>query len=188
MNVFPFENIKKRIILVMIGIVGYYTIPIPLGMLMHLVLRIELINDFGFYSIFQITTISFLIGFLYIAFVKVKPSLFPQQKKYRQMIVLSILTITILSIMIPGGLIVKDWKQGQCLIKSGTFNEDGMMSGTTSSGVGSELECILNCKFLGRVSMNEDKSCEFNGLFGSGHWVKTPQDFAGIEDKITWNG
>ena len=181
------ENLRKRIIFVIIGIAGYYLVPVPFGILINIFFHGELLTSLWTFYIFKGTAIFFLVGFLYIAFVKVKPSLMPQQKKYRQMIIVGISTITIISILIPSGLIIDDWKQGQCLIKSGSINEKERFSGTTSSGVGSELECKQNCKFSGRVSMDEDKSCEFNGLFGSGHWVKTPEDFADVEDKISWS-
>lgn len=181
------ENLRKRIIFVIIGIAGYYLVPATIGILFNIFFHGELLTSIWAFYIFKGTAISFLVGFLYVALIKVKPSLMPHQKKYRQMIIVGILTITILSILIPSGLIIDDWKQGQCLIKSGSINEEEKFSGTTSSGVGSESECIQHCKFSGRVSMNEDKSCEFNGLFGSGDWVKTPEDFADVEDKTPWN-
>jgi hypothetical protein len=181
------ENLRKRIIFVIIGIVSYYLVPAPLSILFSSVSYGETFSSFWFFYVYKGIAISFLIGFLYVALVQVKPSLIPKKTKYRQMIIASIITITILSIMIPSGLIVNDWRQGQCLIKSGTLNENGMLSGSTSSGVGSELECIQHCKFSGRVSMNEGKTCEFNGLFGSAHWIKTPKDLADVEDKIPWN-
>ena len=178
------ENLRKRIILVIIGIAGYYTIPIPIGLFLHSVFRTEVITSFWFYYVFQAATISFLVGFLYLAFVKVQPSLVPQQKKFKHMIIVGILIITILSVMIPTGLIVEDWKQGQCLIKSGRMVDGEIVSGTTSSGVYSEMVCKQHCEFAGRLSPNEDKTCEFKGLFGAGSWQKTPEDFADIKDKI----
>lgn len=181
------ENLRKRIIFVIVGIAGYYLVPVPIGILLNIFFHGEFLTSLWTFYIFKGTAISFLVGFLYVAFVRVKPSMIPHQKKYRQMIIVGILTITILSILIPTGLIVDDWKQGQCLIKSGSINEKENFAGTISSGIGSELECMQNCKFSGRVSMNEDKSCEFNGLFGNEHWIKTPEDFADVEDKIPWN-
>lgn len=181
------ENLRKRIIFVIIGIAGYYLVPVPISLLFNIFFHGELLTSIWAFYIFKGAAIFFLVGFLYIAFVKVKPSLMPHQKKFKQMLIVGILAITILSVVIPSGLIVDDWKQGQCLIKSGTINENGVIYGTTSSGVGSEEECIQNCKFSGRVSMNEDKSCEFNGLFGITHWIKTPKDFEDVEDKTPWN-
>jgi len=147
------ENLRKRIIFVIIGIAGYYLVPAPIGIMLNIFYHGELLTSIWTFYIFKGTAISFLVGFLYVAFVKVKPSLIPHQKKYRQMIIVGILTITILSILIPSGLIVDDWKQGQCLIKSGTINEKEKFSGTTSSGVGSELECIQHCKFSNYKNM-----------------------------------
>jgi hypothetical protein len=182
------ENLRKRIIFAIIGIVGYYLSPLPMGILINIFFHGEILTSIWAFYVFKGTAISFLVGFLYIACVKVKPSLIPHQKKYRQMIIVSIVIIASLSVLIPSGLIVNDWKQGQCLITSSPINEKERFAGTVSSSINSESECVRHCEFSGRLNMNEDKFCEFNGLFGSSHWIKTPEDFENIENKISWNG
>ena len=186
MNNNLFENLRKRIILVIIGIVGYYFVPALVGILFRLFTHGELLISLWMYYIYTGSAFAFLIGFLYLALVKVKPSLVPKERKFRIFIGLIITSMVLLSVLIPSGLIVDDWKQGQCITKSGNF-KDGKLSGTTSAGVGSELDCIQNCIVTGRVTMYEDKSCEFNGLFGFTHWEKTPKDFEIIEDNKSWN-
>ncbi len=71
------ENIRNRIIFVIIGIAGYYLVPVPFGILFNIFYHVELVTSIWAFYIFKGTAISFLVGFLYIAFVKVKPSLIP---------------------------------------------------------------------------------------------------------------
>ena len=181
------ENLRKRIFFVIVGIIGYYTIVIPTGLFLHMFFRTETTTSLLFYYIFQIITISFLVGCLYLAFVKVKPSLIPDNKKYRQLIIVGILIIAVISIMIPSGLIVDDWRQGQCIIQSGIIVDGEIAGGSTSYSVNSEESCKQHCEFSGRISTDQSKSCEFKGIFGVKNWKKTPEDFADIENKIGWN-
>lgn len=179
------ENLRKRIILVIVGVAGYYLSPAPLGMLFGSLSYGELLTSLWLFYAYKGIGISFLIVFLYLALVKTGPSLVPKQKKYRHLIGLVIASTVLLSVLIPSGMIVEEWTQGQCITKSGSFKDDGEFRGTTSSGSGSELECIQSCIFAGKVSMNEEKTCKFNGLFGFAHWEKTPKDFADFEDGIS---
>ncbi len=178
------ENIRKRIILVTLGIVGYYLLPAAIHIFL---IPMESSPSIWTYYLFKTASISFLIGFLYLALVKVKPSLVPKRKKYRQTVAALIILFTILSVLIPVGLIVKDWTHGYCITSSGTTREDGKFSGTASYGEGSEFECVRSCVMTGNVSMDEEKFCKFDGLFGVTNWEKTPSDFTNVKNKISLN-
>jgi len=136
------ENLRKRIIFIIIGITGYYLSPVPMSILLNIFFHGKVLTSIWTFYVFKVIAISFLVGFLYIAFVKVKPSMVPHQKKYRQMIIVSIVIIASLSVLIPSGLIVNDWKQGQCLITSGPMNDKERFAGTVSSSINSESECV----------------------------------------------
>ena len=178
------ENIRKRAIVVIIGIAGFYLIPIPTGIILHSIFPADIVVSASYY-IFTAVTMSFLVVCLFIAFVGVKPSLVPQKKKYRQIIVVGVAAIAVFAVIVPLGLIVREWQQGQCIITSGNKIGD-RISGTTSSSFQLETECIRQCEFAGRTSMTEEKTCEFRGMFGINRWQKTPDDFTGISGKIVW--
>ena len=175
------ENLRKRIIYIIIGIVVSYFSIIPLGLLHSQFSYTPLPDPVSSYFFFNSVRIGIMVFFLYFALVHIKPSFIPQQKKYRKLIILSILVIFTLSIALPSGYLIPQLEQGGCITKSGSYNEKGNFGGTSSQGVTTESECIDNCIFTGKFNTREEKFCEFKGIFGKTHWEKTP-------DEITMDG
>ena len=175
------KNLRKRIIYIIIGIaVSYFSI-IPLGLLYHQFSYTSLPNPVSSYFFFNSMRIGIMMLFLYFALVRVKPSFVPQREKYRKLIILSILIIITLTIALPSGYVIPQLEQGGCITKSGSYDEEGRFSGSSSQGVTTESECIDNCIFSGKFNTREEKFCEFEGMFGKTHWEKTP-------DEIIMNG
>lgn len=183
-----FENLRKRVILVIIGIITSYFAIIPLGLLYHQFSYAPLPDPISSYFFFNSVRIGIMVLFLYFALVHTKPSLIPQQKKYQKLIMLSIFVIITLTIAFPSGYLIPQLEQGGCVTKTGSYDEQRRFGGMSSQGVTTESECVDNCIFSGKFNTKEEKFCEFDGVFGKTHWEKTPKDFADIKEKIPWNG
>lgn len=170
------ENLHKRIIFVIMGIIVSYFGIIPLGLLYHQLSYTPLPNPVSSYFFFNGMRIGIMVLFLYFALVYIKPSLIPQQKKYRKLIILSIVIIATLTVALPSGYVIPQLEQGGCITKSGSYDETGRFSGSSSQGVTTESGCIDNCIFSDKFNTREEKFCEFNGVFGKTNWEKTPDE------------
>ncbi|MCV0391982.1 MAG: hypothetical protein K5790_01670 [Nitrosopumilus sp.] len=171
------ENLRKRIILVILGIITSYFGIIPLGIFYHMLVPSSLPDPLSSYFFFNSMRIGIMVLFLYFALVYVKPSLVPKQEKYKKLVLLVISVIVILVILLPSGYVIPQLEQGGCTTKSGNYNDDGDFRGSSSQGVTTESECIDNCIFSGKFNTREEKFCEFHGMFGKTHWMRTPGDF-----------
>ncbi len=171
------ENLRKRIILVILGIVASYFGIIPLGMFYHMFTSFSTPDPVFSYFFFNGARIGIMVLFLYFALVRVKPSLVPQQEKYRKLVLLTIFVIVALAVCLPSGYVIPQLEQGGCITKSGNYNDDGNFGGSSSQGITTESECIDNCVFSGKFNTREEKFCEFKGVFGKTQWVQTPADF-----------
>lgn len=168
------ENIKKRIILVIIAVVSYTFVPIPISLLMV---------SFFYSPSFPITgivmhamQISVLIVFLYGALAWVKPSLVPPYIS-KKIISAVICGIVILSVL-PSGMLSLE-PTGSCEI----FNNSQSVMSTSNNVRSTEQECIDSCTD-GSDENNQynQKSCRFNGVGTS--WSKTPEDFKGYKPNV----
>ena len=173
----PIENLRKRIIFVAFGIVASFFGIIPLGMVYHMFTSFSTADPVLPYFLFNSIRIAIMVLFLYIALVRVKPSLVPCNGKYRKLVMLGIFVIVILTVALPSGYVIPQLEQGACITKSGTYDKDGKFGGSSSQGINTESECIDSCIFSGKFNTREDKFCEFKGMFGKTHWVQTPDDF-----------
>ena len=171
------ENLRKRIILVILGITASYFGIIPLGMLYHMFTSFPESDPVTSYFFFNGVRTVIMVVFLYLALVHVKPSLVPQQENYRKIILIIILIIATLTVALPSGYIIPHLEQGGCITKSGSYNDDGDFRGTSSQGITTESECEDNCILSGKFNTREEKFCEFKGIFGKTHWMRTPGDF-----------
>ena len=171
------ENLRKRVILVVAGIIASYFGIIPLGILYRMFESFSESDPVESYFFFSSIRIGIMALFLYLALVHTKPSLVPKQKKYRGTVLFAILgTITIM-ILLPSGYVVPQIEQGGCITKSGSYNDDGVFRGMTSQGITTESECAENCILSGKFDTREEKICEFKGVLGKTYWTRTPSDF-----------
>ena len=168
------ENIKKRIILVIVAVVAYIFVPIPisLSIIPFLYSQSFLIAGIVMHAI----QIFVLVLLLYGALAWIKPSLIPQYIS-KKIITVVIVVIVILTLL-PSGMLTLE-PVGTCEIFN---NSQGVMS--TSNNVHStEQECIDSCTD-GSDENNQynQKSCRFNGVGTS--WSKTPEDFKGYKPNV----
>ncbi|MCV0409644.1 hypothetical protein [Nitrosopumilus sp.] len=177
MNAKFLENLRKRIIIVILGIIASYFGIIPLGLLYHKLSYAPLPDPVSSYFFFNSVRIGIMVLSLYLALVHVKPSLVPQQEKYRKFVLISILIIVTLTVSLPSGYVIPQLEQGGCITKSGSYNDGGNFSGSSSQGITTESECAYNCIFSGKFNTQEEKFCEFTGIFGKTHWMRSPDDF-----------
>ena len=171
------ENLRKRTILVILGIVASYFGIIPLGILYRMLIPSSLPDPVSSYFFFNSIRIGIMVLFLYLALAHTKPSLVPKQEKYRKLVLLAIFVIITLTVALPSGYVIPQLEQGGCITKSGNYDENGNFGGSSSQGMTTEDECIDNCIFSGKFNTREEKLCEFKGIFGKTHWVRTPDDF-----------
>ena len=174
-----FENLRKRIVLVVLGIVASYFGIIPLGMAYHMFASFSETDPVFSYFFFNGVRIGIAVLFLYLALVSTKPSFVPQQEKYRKLVLVGIFVIALVFVAVPSGYVVPQLEQGACITKSGIYDEDGNFGGSSSQGITTESECVDSCVFSGKFNTREEKFCEFNGVFGKTSWEKTPSDFDG---------
>lgn len=183
------ENWKKRLTYVLFGIVCFYFGFIPI----HIMFQIIFPGDFTMmWATFGFSFLRFaMLGiFLYVAFVHVKPSFIPKQKRYQRIIVLVLLIIPTFAILLPSGYIIPQWESGYCTISSDIMTVDGVehKGSGTSFSASSESECIESCKAISNVSSDRGNSCEFTGTYGKTHWQKTSMDFIDVDEKIRFGG
>ncbi|MGY5148791.1 MAG: hypothetical protein ACW9W3_01875 [Candidatus Nitrosopumilus sp. bin_68KS] len=171
------KNIRKRIIYIIIGIAVSYVSIIPLTLIFSLLQFRELPDPITSYFFYNGIRIGIVILFFYFAFIVVKPSLVPQLGKYKRLIMFTILLIVTLTILFPSGYLIPQLEQGACITKSGSYNEEGHFSGSSSQGMSNESDCVESCIFSGKLNTRGEKLCEFKGMFGKTHWVKTPDEF-----------
>lgn len=171
------ENLRKRIILAILGIIASYFVIIPLGLLYRMFTSFSESDPVISYFFFNSIRIGMMVLFLYLALVHIKPSLVPKQEKYRKLVLLSMFAIITLTVTIPSGYILPQLEQGACITKSGIYNNDSNFRGSTSQGITTESECADNCIFSGKFNTREEKICEFKGILGKTQWIRTPSDF-----------
>lgn len=171
------ENLRKRIILVILGIVASYFGIIPLGILYHMLVSSPLPDPVSSYFFFNGIRIGIMVLFLYLALVHTKTSLVPKQEKYKKLVLLAIFVIITFTVALPSGYVIPQLEQGGCITKSGNYDENGNFGGSSSQGVTTETECDDNCIFSGKFNTREEKFCEFKGIFGKTHWMRTPNDY-----------
>ncbi|MGH1522463.1 MAG: hypothetical protein ACRBB2_08985 [Nitrosopumilus sp.] len=170
------ENLRKRIILVIVGIIVSYFGIVPLGILYRMFASFSESEPVESYFFFNIIRIGIMVLFLYLALAYTKPSLIPKQEKYRKLVLLAIIGIITITISLPSGYVIPHLEQGGCITKSGSYTDDGIFRGVTSQGITTESECADNCIFSGKFNTREEKFCEFKGILGKTHWTRTPYD------------
>lgn len=185
------ENLHKRIILIIIGILCYYFVFIPVSLLLHVVLPGIGINYFSGFSLFPFINIGLLLYFVYRALFKVNPSLMPLFKKlkiYKKIILSTIVIIPLVIIVISSGLIIPEWEQGECTIYSTNYSITGTPRGSSTEQTMSNIsECLDNCKYYDEWNNKSEKTCQFRGLFGSDPIVITNESVE-YENKIKFDG
>ena len=182
-------NLRKRIILVTVGILCYFFAVIPLSLMPHFLFLGNSMGPFADFSLYRFVSIGLLLYFVYRALFKVDPSLMPLFKKFKKILVPCIVVIPILTIILPSGLVIPEWEQGECLISSTAYSVNGQpMGSTTSQSITSVSECLTYCKTPDLYYPESELICQFRGLFGSDVVARTPEDFANSEDKIKFNG
>ncbi|MGY5147899.1 MAG: hypothetical protein ACW9W4_07870 [Candidatus Nitrosopumilus sp. bin_7KS] len=184
------KNWKKRIKYIILGIISFYFGHIPIHLIFEI---ISLPVDHMTWATFGFNFVRFgmLAMFLYMAFIYVKPSFFPQQKKYRKISILIIILIPTFSILLPSGYVIPQWESGYCTITSYQVSGEGtlQLGGGTSSGVSSESHCIENCRNIYDInSKDKENSCEFTGMYGKTHWIKSSSEILDVTDKIRYGG
>jgi len=183
------ENLRKRIILVIAGILCYFFAVIPLSIIPHVLFLGNSMGHFADFSLYRFVSIGLLLYFVYRALFKVDPSLMPLFKKFKKILVPCIIIIPILTIILPSGLIIPELEQGECSISSTAYTIHGQPIGsTTSQSITSISECLTHCKTSNLYNPESGITCQFRGLFGSDVIVRTPEDFANSEGKIKFNG
>lgn len=184
-----FENLRKRIIWIAIGILCYYFAAIPISLIPHFLLPGTGMSYFSGFSLYSLVSIGLLLYFVYRALFKVDPSLMPLFKKSKKIIVPCIVAIPILAIILPSGLIIPEWERGECSISSTSYSVNGQpMGSTTSQSITGISECLTHCKAPDLHRPESETTCQFRGLFDSDIVVRTPEDFANSEGKIKFNG
>lgn len=182
------ENLRKRIILIIIGILCYYFAIIPLSLIPHLS-GIGM-NYFSGFSLYPFVSIGLLLYFVYRALFKVNPSLMPLFKKLKipKKIILSIIVIIpLVTIVISSGLIIPEWEQGECRISSSMVTLDGTHQGSTTTQTMRNIsECLDHCKYPDDFNPKLEKICQFRGLFGSAPVVIT-NEFVEYTNEITFD-
>lgn len=162
------ENLKKRIILVVIGILCYYFAAIPISLVPRLLLPGDTVSYLLGFSLYSLVSIGLLFYFVYRALFKVNPSLMPITKKHKKAILVATIMIPGLFIAFSSGLVVPEWEQGECTISSSMRMQDGTLQGsTTSQTVSGISECLNHCRYQDDFNPELEKTCQFRGLFDS---------------------
>ncbi len=183
-----FENLRKRVIWIAVGILCYYFAVIPISLIPHVLLPGIGLNYFSGFSSYQLVSIGLLSYFVYRALFKVDPTLMPLIKKYKKIMLVSAMIITTLTIILPSGLIVSEWEQGECSISSAMVMQDGTFQGsTTSQSISGVSECLDHCKYYDDFNPKLEKTCQFKGLFDSAPTVITDES-AEYDSKIAFDG
>lgn len=186
-----FENLRKRIIWIAIGILCYYFAAIPISLIPHLLLPGIGISSFSAFGLYSFVSIGLLLYFVYRALFKVNPSLMPLFKKlkiYKKIILSTIIIIPLTTIVISSGLIIPELEYGECAISSSMIMLDGTHQGsTTSQSMNNISECLNHCKYYDDFNPKLEKTCQFRGLFGSDPIVITNES-VDYNNKIKFNG
>ena len=170
------HNLRKRILIVIGAITAYYLINLPYLLINGFFNQPTLQNDLPDYFIYNVIKFGTVTAILYVALIVVKPSLFPKSKKYKRLVILTVILIPTFVITLQSGYIVSELEQGLCITHSGTSNEDGNFIGGRSQGISTESECNASCEFNSKTSMGEDKLCEFHGVYGKTDWIIDPNN------------
>lgn len=182
------KNLRKRIILIIIGILCYYFAIVPLSLIPHVLLPGFGMSYFSNFSLYSFVSIGLLLYFVYRALFKVNPSLTPLVKKYKKIILIITIAIFILMIFLPSGIIVSEWEQGECSISSSMMMVDGTNQGsTTSQTISGISECLSHCKYHDSFNPKLEKICQFRGLFGSDPIMITTESVE-YQNKVTYDG
>jgi len=183
-----FENLRKRIIWIAIGILCYYFAIIPLSLIPHFLLPGIGMSYFSGFSLYSFVSIGLLLYFIYRALFKVNPSLTPLVKKYKKILLITTITIFTLMISLHSGMIVPEWEQGECSISSSMIMQDGTFQGsTTSQTITGISKCLNHCKYYDNFNPELEKICQFRGLFGSAPIVITNESVE-YNNEITFDG
>jgi hypothetical protein len=174
--VYYVHNLRKRILVAIGANAAYYLINLPYLLINGFFNQPTLQNDLPDYFIYNVIKFGTVSAILYVAFIVVKPSLFPKSKKYKQLIILIVILIPTSVIALQSGYIIPELEQGLCITHSGTANEDGNFIGGRSQGISTESECNAICDFNSKTSMGEDKLCEFHGVYGKTDWIIDPNN------------
>lgn len=170
------HNLRKKILIAIGAIAAYYLINLPYLLINGFFNQSTLqqgLPDYFIYNAIKFGTISVI---LYVAFIVVKPSLFPKSKKYKLLVILTVILIPTSVIALQSGYVIPELEQGLCITHSGTANEDGNFIGSRSQGISTESECNASCEFNSKTSMGEDKLCEFHGVYGKTDWIIDPNN------------
>lgn len=170
------RNLRKRILIAIGANVTYYLINLPYLLINGFFNQPTLQNDLPDYFIYNAIKFGTVSAILYVAFIVVKPSLFPKSTKYKRLVILTVILIPTSVIALQSGYVIPELEQGLCITHSGTANEDGNFIGSRSQGISTESECNASCDFNSKTSMNEDKLCEFHGVYGKTDWIIDPNN------------
>ncbi len=183
-----FENLRKRVIWIAIGILCYFFAIIPMSLIPHILLPGTGMSYFSGFSLYSLVSTGLLLYFVYRALFKVNPSWLPLIKKYKKMMLIFVTIIPISIIVLPSGLIVPEWEQGQCSISSSMVMPDGTFQGsTTSQSITGVSECLDHCKYYDDFNPKLEKTCQFRGLFDSAPTVITNESVE-YDSKIAFDG
>jgi len=170
------RNLRKRILIAIGANAAYYLINLPYLLINGFFNQPTLQNDLPDYFIYNVIKFGTVTAILYVAFIMVKPSLFPKSKKYKRLVILIIILVPTSVIALQSGYVIPQLEQGLCITHSGTANEDGNFIGSRSQGISTESECNASCEFNSKTSMGEDKLCEFHGVYGKTDWIIDPNN------------
>ena len=183
-----FENLRKRVIWIVIGILCYYFAIIPISMIPHVLLPGTSMSYFSGFSLYSLVSIGLLLYFVYRALFKVNPSFMPLIKKYKKPILVFVIIIFTSTVVLPSGLIIPEWERGQCSVSSAMIMQDGTFQGsTTSQTMTGKSECLDHCKYYNDFNPKLEKTCQFQGLFDSSPTVITNES-AEYDSKIAFDG
>lgn len=175
-------NLHKRIIVLILGIIGFYFGFIPVSLLVNIVsgqLGIQSIENPGSIQyahtiLFGVIRFAFLFLAIYLAFVKIKPSLIPRSKINRKRLAIGVIVFLFLLLAIPNGFFMGKQIQGQCSFRS--VSDEQNMASTTSSSIRSESECLEICRGSPSLGASYYSECKFKGAFGQSNWTVTPAE------------
>ncbi|QMU55218.1 MAG: hypothetical protein GKS07_10185 [Nitrosopumilus sp.] len=183
-----FENLRKRIIWIIIGILCYYFAIIPISLISHVTLPGIGLSYFSGFSSYQLVSMGLLFYFVYRALFKVNPSFMPLIKKYKKILLVFVIITSTSTIVLPSGLIVPEWEQGECRISSSMIMQDGTSQGSTTSQTMTGIsECLDHCRHYDDFNPKLEKTCQFRGLFDSVPTVMTNESTE-YDGKIAFDG
>lgn len=170
------HNLRKRILIVIGAIAAYYLIHLPYLLINGFFNQPTLQNDLPDYFIYNAIKFGTVSAILYVGLIVVKPSLFPKSTKYKRLVILIVILTPISVIVLQSRYIIPELEQGLCITRSGIANEDDNFIGSRSQGISTESECNASCEFNSKTSMDEDKLCEFHGVYGKTDWIVDPSN------------